>query len=76
MLLEIYMTTVRVRHKRYNVPHLQFGRVAMALFFTMLPVLIIWDDIPWFVHGVLIIGLASKLQLTWAFWTRSRKAAA
>ncbi len=74
--LEIYMTFVRVKHKRYAVPHLQFGRVAMALFFSLLPVLIVWGDIPWFVHSVLIVGVASKLQLTWAFWTRSRRAAA
>ena len=68
VLLEIYMTTVRVRHRRYGIPHLQFGRFAMALFFSLLPVLIIWGDIPWFVHGVLIIAVASKMQLAWAFW--------
>jgi len=74
VLLEIYMTTVRVRHKRYDVPHLQFGRFAMALFFCLLPALIIWGDVPWLVHSVLIVGVASKLQLAWAFWTRSRAA--
>lgn len=68
VLLEIYMTVVRVRHPRFDVPHLPFGRYAMALFFTLLPVLIVWGDVPWFVHGVLIVGVASKLQLTWAFW--------
>ena len=72
VLLEIYMTTVRVRHKRYGVPHLQFGRFSMALFFFLLPVVIIWGDLPWFVHGVLIIGVAAKLQLAWAFWTRPK----
>lgn len=71
VLLETYMTVIRVRHNRYAVPHLQFGRFAMALFFTLLPVLIIWGDMPWFVHAVLIIGVASKLQLTWVFWRRS-----
>lgn len=69
--LELYMTYVRIRHKRYGVPHLRFGRWAMALFFTLLPVLIIWGDVPWFVHTVLIIGVASKLQLAWAFWQRA-----
>ncbi len=69
--LELYMTYVRIRHKRYGVPHLKFGRWAMALFFTLLPVLIIWGDVPWFVHTVLIIGVASKLQLAWAFWQRA-----
>lgn len=71
--LELYMTYVRIRHKRYGVPHLKFGRWAMALFFTLLPVLIIWGDVPWFVHTVLIIGVASKLQLAWAFWQRASK---
>lgn len=70
VVLEIYMTWVRLRHKRYGVPHLAFGRWAMALFFTLLPVLLVWGDIPWFVHTVLVIGVASKLQLAWAFWTR------
>lgn len=69
--LEIYMTNVRIRHKRFGVPHLQFGRFAMALFFFLLPVLIVWGDVTWFVHGVLIIAVASKVQLAWAFWTRS-----
>ena len=71
--LEIYMTHVRVRHKRFGVPHLKFGRFAMALFFFLLPVLIVWGDVTWFVHGVLIIAVASKVQLAWAFWTRGRE---
>lgn len=70
--LELYMTHVRVRHKRYGVPHLQFGRFAMALFFSLLPVVLVWGDITWFVHGVLIVAVASKLQLAWAFWRRSK----
>ena len=69
--LEVYMTHVRVRHKRYGVPHLQFGRVAMAIFFFLLPVVLVWGDITWFVHSVLIIAVASKLQLAWVFWRRS-----
>lgn len=68
--LELYMTHVRIRHKRYGVPHLQFGRVAMAIFFFLLPVVLVWGDITWFVHGVLIVAVASKLQLAWAFWRR------
>ncbi len=70
VLLETYLSTVRVRYRRYGVPHLRFGRWAMALFFSLLPVLIVWGDVPWFVHGVLIIGVASKLQLAWVFWNR------
>lgn len=70
VLLELYMTVIRVRHNRYGVPHLPFGRFAMALFFSLLPVLIIWGDVPWFVHGTLIVGVASKAQLAWIFWNR------
>ena len=68
VLLEMYMMNVRLRHRRFGIPHLQFGRFAMALFFFLLPVVIVWGDVPWFIHGVLIIGVASKLQLAWAFW--------
>ena len=73
VLLEIYMTSARLRYPDLTVPHLEFGRNAMALFFFLLPVLIIWDDVPWFVHTVLAIGTASKIQLT---WTISRLVAA
>ena len=66
LVLEIYMTSVRVRKPQRAVPHFEFGRWAMALFFLLLPVLIIWGDVPWFVHLVFIIGTTSKAQLTWA----------
>lgn len=71
ILLEIYMSVVRIRHQRFGVPHFQFGRFAMALFFFLFPVLLIWGDMPWFVHTVLVIGVASKIQLATAFWRRS-----
>jgi hypothetical protein len=64
ILLEIYMISARIRYPDLSVPHLEFGRKAMALFCLLLPVLIIWDDVPWFVHAVFIIGAASKIQLT------------
>lgn len=70
ILLEIYLSSIRIRYRRLGVPHLQFGRFAMALFFFLLPVVIIWGDVPWFVHSVLLIGVASKLQLVAAFWRR------
>ena len=65
VLLEIYMTSARIRYPHVTVPHLEFGRKSMALFFFLLPVLIVWGDVPWFVHLVLIVGTASKIQLTW-----------
>jgi len=72
VLLEIYMSAVRIRYPKMPIPHLDFGRFGMALFFALLPALIIWGDIPWFVHLVLIIGTISKFQLTWAM-TRTAK---
>lgn len=72
VLIEVYLTLIRLRYKRYGVPHLQFGRYSMALFCFLLPVTIAFGDLPWFVHTVLIIGIASKLQLAWVFATRAR----
>jgi phosphatidylglycerophosphate synthase len=66
VLLEVYMSSVRIRHPQLPIPHFEFGRFAMALFFFLLPVLIIWGDVAWFVHLVLILGTASKMQLSWA----------
>jgi len=63
VLLEAYVTSVRIRYPEFTIPHLEFGRWAMALFFFLLPVLIIWGDVTWFVHLVLIIGTAGKIQL-------------
>jgi phosphatidylglycerophosphate synthase len=63
IVLELYMTSVRIRFPQFVVPHLEFGRFAMALFFFLLPALIIWGDVPLFVHVVLIVGTAAKIQL-------------
>lgn len=64
--LELYMLAIRGRYPLINVPHFQFGRFAMALFCFLLPVLILWGDVTWFVHAVLIIGTLSSIQLAWA----------
>jgi len=69
VLLEAYMISVRFRYPQLSIPHFKFGRYAMALFFFLLPVLIIWDDVSWFVHLVLILGTASKMQLARALAT-------
>jgi len=62
-LLEAWMIGVRSRNPGMAVPHLPFGRFAMALFFFLLPVMIVWGDVTWFVHAVLITGTASNAQL-------------
>lgn len=72
VVLEIYVNFIRLRHRRFGIPHLKFGRIAMALFFALLPVLIVWGDQPWFVHSVLLVVIASELQLSWIYWRKSR----
>jgi phosphatidylglycerophosphate synthase len=75
VLLEVYMIWLRARTPGMTVPHFQFGKFAMALFFFLLPVLILWGDVTWFVHSVLIIGTASNAQLAYAM-TRKTSAPA
>jgi phosphatidylglycerophosphate synthase len=70
VLLEIYVTSVRIRDPQFTIPHLEFGRWSMALFFSLLPVLIVWGDVSWFVHFVLIVGTAGLLQLSWVIARR------
>ncbi|MDH5321022.1 MAG: CDP-alcohol phosphatidyltransferase family protein, partial [Gammaproteobacteria bacterium] len=64
--LEMYMISLRARFVHRCVPHLRFGRFAMALFMCLLPVLLLWGDVSWFVHLVFIVGTAGKMQLAWA----------
>lgn len=64
--LEIYMFSLRTRFVHRRVPHLRFGRFAMALFMFLLPVLLLWGEVSWFVHLVFIVGTAGKMQLAWA----------
>jgi hypothetical protein len=71
-LIEIYLTTIRVREPDEQVPHFQFGRFAMALFCFLLPILIIVQDSAWFVHLVFTIGTLSKIQMVWHFATRDK----
>ncbi len=66
VMLELYVISARIRYPDLHVPHLAYGRWAMALFFFLLPVLIVWHDVPWFVHLVFIAGTAGKIQLCWA----------
>ena len=70
VLMVAYMTLARMRCPALVVPHLRFGRFAMALFFFLLPVLILWGDVTWFVHAVLIIGTVSNIQLSVAITQR------
>lgn len=62
--IEIHQLSYRMRWPGLHVPHFQFGRIVMAAFCFLLPVLIVFGDTPWFVHGIFILGTFSKLQLT------------
>ena len=72
LVIEIYLTTIRLREPETPVPHFPFGRYAMALFCFLLPVLLIVQDSAWFVHGVFVIGTLSKIQMVWHFATRDK----
>ena len=61
--IEIYLISMRARYPDLQVPHLEFGRWAMALFCLLLPVLIVFGDLFWFVHLVLVLGTVGKIQL-------------
>lgn len=68
LAIEAYLIFVRVRWPGITIPHFQFGRFVMALFCFLLPVLLVFGDIPWFVHAVLVLGTVSKMQLAWHLW--------
>jgi len=72
LVIEIYLTTIRLREPETPVPHFPFGRFAMALFCFLLPVLLIVQDSAWFVHGVFVIGTLAKIQMVWHFATRDK----
>jgi len=56
------------RHSARKIADLlTWTRIVNVVPITLLPALIVWGDVPWFVHGVLIVAIASKLELTWAF---------
>lgn len=75
LVIEAYLVTVRVKWPEITIPHFRFGRFAMALFCFLLPVLLVFGHIAWFVHAVLVIGTASKLQLAWHLRARQKLAA-
>lgn len=70
--LQIWRLPLRIRYPQAAVPHLRIGRIAMALFFFLLPVLIVWGDVPWFVHLVLIVATVSEVMNTLVLGKRVR----
>ena len=62
-IVQIYLSTAPLRIPGIKVPHFQFGRIMMAAFCCMLPLLLLFGDLPWFVHGIFILGTVAKLQV-------------
>jgi phosphatidylglycerophosphate synthase len=73
--IQIFLTASPLRYRGIKIPHFQFGRIMMFAFCFMLPILLIWGDQPWFVHGIFILGTISKLQAVWYVitWDASRE---
>ncbi len=63
--IQVYLSIAPLRFPGIQIPHFDFGRAIMVVFCCMLPILLLWGDQPWFMHGVFILGVVSKLQLAW-----------
>lgn len=63
VLLQGFLIYARIDEPGLVLPHLEFGRFAVFLFHTLLPVLIVAGDVPWFVYLVLFTSIVAKLQL-------------
>ena len=73
VLLQGYLIVARFNEPGLILPHLEFGRFAVFLFSTLLPVLIVAGDVPWFVHLAFVTSIAAKLQLVRYVLTRSQQ---
>ena len=62
-IIQVYLSTAPLRFPGITVPHFQFGRIMMTAFCFMLPLLLLFGDLPWLVHGIFILGTLSKLQV-------------
>lgn len=61
--IQVYLSFAPYRYPGIRVPHFQFGRVIMFAFCFMLPLLLVFGDLPWFVHSIFVLGTLGKLQL-------------
>ncbi len=60
-----YLLLVRRLRPEIVLPHFEFGRFAVFLFNTLLPVLLVVGVVEWFVWLVFTVSIAAKLQLIW-----------
>ena len=72
--IQLWLWLTRYRYPALGTPHFQVGRYMMALFFFLLPVLIAFGDVEWFVHAVLIGAVIGKLRMVWYYVTTDRTA--
>jgi hypothetical protein len=75
LAIEAYLVSIRIRWPELHFPHFEFGRKAMILFCFLLPVLLVFGDIGWFVHMVFIVGTFGKIQLAWHFMNMEKPVA-
>ena len=71
-----WLWVTQARHPALGTPHFQIGRYMMALFFFLLPVLIAFGDVEWFVHTVFIGSVIGKLRTVWYYVTTDKAALA
>lgn len=76
LLLQTFLTALRLFYADLVVPHLPLGRIAMTVFYFLLPVVLVCGDLQWFVAPVLVLSILAKAQLAWHVWVgRSRNGA-
>ena len=77
LLLQTLLFVLRVRRSVAGVAHLAIGRLSMFVFCLLLPVLLVFGDVPWFVVAVLALSVFAKAQLAWhMFAARDRETTA
>jgi phosphatidylglycerophosphate synthase len=73
VVLQGYLIYARINDADLILPHLEFGRFAVFLFSTLLPVLIVAGDVAWFVHLAFVTAITAKLQLVRHILSRSQQ---
>jgi hypothetical protein len=52
-----------LKNRDLVLPHLWSGKLAVAVFSFLLPVLLLFGDVPWFVLIALYVPIAAKVHL-------------
>jgi phosphatidylglycerophosphate synthase len=76
VITQLALFVLRFVYSGLRVPHLPLGRVAMFIFCSLLPTLVVFGDTPWLVVVAFSIAIIAKLQLAWHVHTRESRAPA